>query len=529
MNGLGQGTQEKTTMKRPVFAGANGSTRGTADESSGESFLSGVRATLALWWLAAKRNGGVLLLPVVAGVMWWLVRDSHSYRGVVLWMPTVRGIGYTLGVAGPLTAALASWVAGRSRRRRMTDLLATAPLPSGWSVVAEWLAVTFWALAAYLGCAAVALAWTATGTTWGGPLLSPILVAAVALAVCAAGGLLLGSLWPSRFLPPLLAIAVAFLIVGPTGMWQLERFKMLSPMGPIDSVVRYDPMIRVDERMMRPHLLWLAALSLTLVLGLVVRQRGGWAARALLVASVAAAVITATPLLNYRSQSWGEFTHAAIPYEPICATETVTVCVHPAYEEFLGEVAASVELIVAPLAGIEGVPTRFEQTVFGDRSSDVVYMYIYGADSLSLNLGHEVSRELVTDWEAMEQNAESGYGGYTAAQAIVAEWLRQDYQQRAGLRDEPTFYGPMPGAENSLVLAEMVVEGEQFHCVSREDGPQPMICDYHYDYDAAAGLQAQIDAATERFLALDPATRRAWLNANWTELRAGLLTLEDMP
>ena len=516
-------------MSAPAVADAN-RPFGENTFEAGRSPLSPLRATLALWWLATKRNGGLLMLPVIAGVMGWLVRDQHSWRAVILWMPTVQGIAYTLVVAGPLTAALAAWVAGASRRRKTTDLLATVPLPTAWRTLADWLGVTAWAVGCYLVSAAVALGWTATQATWGGPLLWPIGIAATGLAVCAALGLLLGSLWPSRFLPPVLAVAVGFLIVAPTGIQQLARVKLLSPLGAIDSVVR-EPLVEVDLRMMVPHLRWLAALGLVCILTLIVRQGGGWLARGLLAASMVAAVVAAGPLLDYRDRGWGGFGYEPLPYTPVCATATVTVCVHPAYQAFLKETELSVELIVAPLAGIGGVPTRFEQTVIGEQSSDIVYLYLYNyeVDTLAHIIGYDVSREIVIDWGAIQQPANVFTSGVTAAQAIVGEWLRLDYQKRAGLHDSGSFYGAPPGAGDSLVLVEMVVEGAPFQrCTADPEESKSMICD-DYDYDAATGTQAQIDAATDRFLTLDPATRRAWLQANWTRLRSGLVTLKEMP
>ncbi len=46
---------------------------------------------------------------------------------------------------------------------------------------------------------------------------------------------------------------------------------------------------------------------------------------------------------------------------------------------------------------------------------------------------------------------------------------------------------------------------------------------------ASARDQAAIDAAVARFAALDPVAQRAWLEANWADLRAGSLTLDDLP
>nr|MBA2276295.1 hypothetical protein [Chloroflexia bacterium] len=510
-------------MSTPALSGPNRFFGGTPDRSAGRSVLSAPRAAAALWWLAAKRNGGLFLLPVIAAAMWWLVRDSHQYQAVVLWMPTVQGVGNSLVVAGPLVAALASWIAGRSRRRGMTDLLATAPLPGGWAVVAEWLGIVAWVLLAYLGSAGVALLWTATEVTWGGPVLWPIIVAAVALAVCAAGGLFLGNVWPNRFLPPLLAIAVAALIVAPIGVRQLDRVKMLSPMGPIDSAVR-EPLVQVDDRVVLPHLLWLTALGLTLLLALVAWRSGRWLPRVLLMASVLAAVFAANPLVGYETGSDDVRAFEPIPYEPQCATDVVTVCVHPAYERRHGEVVTAINAIAQPLADIDRVTMRFEQSVGWDSPpSDVVSFYLYGDEMLDGSLAHQVPMQIVADWPAMAAHQGPAAGGLTAAQAIVAAWLTREYELRTGIETPLSFTDMSMNESASIVPLSMVVEGLPFLSCHQE-AAQTQGC----EFDAVAGreVQARVDAATERFLAMDSATRRAWLNANWTDLRAGQVALE---
>jgi hypothetical protein len=41
--------------------------------------------------------------------------------------------------------------------------------------------------------------------------------------------------------------------------------------------------------------------------------------------------------------------------------------------------------------------------------------------------------------------------------------------------------------------------------------------------------QADVDAAVARFDALEPADQRAWFAANYVDLRAGRLNLDDLP
>ena len=50
-----------------------------------------------------------------------------------------------------------------------------------------------------------------------------------------------------------------------------------------------------------------------------------------------------------------------IPYTPVCSTNPLPVCVHPAYRAQLGETATLINRIAAPVVGLPGAPTRPEQ------------------------------------------------------------------------------------------------------------------------------------------------------------------------
>ena len=52
---------------------------------------------------------------------------------------------------------------------------------------------------------------------------------------------------------------------------------------------------------------------------------------------------------------------APIPYTPACHSGPLPVCVHPAYRAQLGETAALLNRIAAPVHGAPGAPTRAVQ------------------------------------------------------------------------------------------------------------------------------------------------------------------------
>src|SRR5262249_40074674 len=126
-------------------------------------------------------------------------------------------------------AGAAAWTGSREGRRHTTELVTIAARPRWARLLAAWAAATGWALAGYLGCAAVLYGVTARQATWGGPLWLPGAGAAAGLAALSALGFAAGTLVPSRFTPPLAAVAAFFvlalsteLIHGSQSYWQIS-------------------------------------------------------------------------------------------------------------------------------------------------------------------------------------------------------------------------------------------------------------------------------------------------------------------
>ncbi len=202
----------------------------------------------------------------------------------------------------------------------------------------------------------------------------------------------------------------------------------------------------------------------------------------------------------------------ALPYEPVCdAGHTMEVCVHPAYTALLPRAAEIVNRVVAPLKEIPGAPTRAEQVpelesppegtirlpLEGNLTSDEaaadkeVYFAQYVAGLLTTD--ERVRPQMVlrgpNDYGCVDEACERYYAenGGMAVQGVVAEWL----WRQAGYR--------LPGMGTT----------------------EPEV-------QASPGLGAP-SGDVKRFMELDPAKRREWLTENFAELRAGKLTLEDLP
>jgi len=459
-----------------------------------------VRATLALTWLAVKRSGGPLLLLAVAGAIAWLIWDGWM-PGLVLWARTSQRIAFSVAIVGPLVTAFACWAAGQSRRRGLNDLLDSTALPTPYATAASIAGVIAWGLVSFFACAGVAMLWTATRATWGGPDWRLMAVAAGAIVVCGLVGALAGRISANRVLPALMALGGVAFIAAPLGLG-IVAIEMFSPLAVIYEMTR-TWFYEVDGAIVGAHLRWLAALGGTLAVAVVFWPVRGWLSRGLLVVGAVLTVVTAMPLYGWRTPEVMPEDQRLIAYEPTCATDTVTICVHPAFESLLDEAAPLIEAFVQPIAGLDGVPTRFEQRMaFESWETASGRFPLDDAASLYFQIPHTLATDFVV-WPETEQPR-----GTADAQFVVAHWLFQ------------RVYVAQPGITPFSMFDMSPAYNEIWDCGEI----QCELDDARYET-----LRQEFDAAVARFAALDPNVRRAWLEANWTDLRAGRLHMEDLP
>ena len=183
----------------------------------------------------------------------------------------------------------------------------------------------------------------------------------------------------------------------------------------------------------------------------------------------------------------------AVAYEPVCAEQAVPVCLHPAYQALLPEIAVIVEKLARPLEGIPGVPTGIEQGApFGPQKAspaDGTAVFTIGNDTgegLAM-VKREVAKSLVYDRTTDRFRI-------TEVQEIMADWLLV----QAGF----------PLRRAAAWRKDGSVAG--FTSLGWSSGPEA-------------------EESVDRFSALQPDARRAWLTEHYVQLRAGELTLEDLP
>jgi hypothetical protein len=455
-------------------------------------------ATRRLVAIELRRSVALWLVPLLVALSWPLVGDRLRLQ-VVLWVVSSVGIAQSLVFTGPFVAGAAAWAAGRERRRGLEELLAATPRPALARDLALWGGTVAWGMVAYGLVAAYVALLTARKATWDGPYPWPILVGLLGILANASVGYAVGRWLPHRFTPPLVAVGlfVAQVYVGwimASGQGSpLAPAAYLSPIAVVFTSVWHG----VRPQVAPAQALWLLGLTAVGLAAVALRERRSTATGA----ALAAALLLAGGGGAWTVRGAGEQpaalasdelsrSAAAIPHEPVCGAGPFVVCVHPAFAAWLDEVSADVNRAVAPLSGLPGMPVRAEHApLTGDdeRPGAVVRFNMQAVPGGPYAAAGIIVRCVVARCGGFDDGAEAPARSVSEAQDVIYGWL----WNRAGLDPAYAVVGSASGG--------------------RFDESTPVL------------------AARERFAALEPSARRAWLEANLAALRAGELTLEELP
>jgi hypothetical protein len=454
-----------------------------------------------------------------------------------------------------VATGIAAWVGTREGRRKTGDLLATTAR-AVWARQATVLAATtFWMVLAYLAGVAVIYLQTALQATWGGPPLWPVAVGVVGVAASCAVGFTCGTLFPGRFTAPVVAVAVFVAwFIGVAAANSVNNFvDVRSAKGTaalfvstdtgrpqVDAGVYYrvPPDVSIAQIMfMGGVLLVMAGLLALLPAARVPGVRNvSFAGRRWLtvVAAVGVACGVAASATAFSLAGTARYSVATgweipalhdaagdqpVPYTLDCTGSAFTVCIHPAFEPYLGAMAAALQPAAAEIAGLPGAPARAEMTMGAAPPAVAGTTSVY---------------DYSTEYE--------DYGGAsfraTPAMARTADW-EQGMQQGfitwfvsgPAEQDSP---GPTPAQEAVAIalLAKIgapVPEYPQFSQPGTQSGASSMSSGPGGSGTQPGASAAQIIAAARGFESLSPAARRAWLTANITALRSGTITLAQIP
>ncbi len=478
------------------------------------------------------RNNAMLWMLPVAAVLFWLT----TYRKVMamppLWNLRAPGMqtGALVAFVWPVAGA-AAWTGSREGRRHTADLVAIAARPRWARLLAAWAATTCWAMVGYLGCVAVLYGVTARQAAWGGPLWWPAVVAAASLPALSALGFAAGALVPSRFTAPLAAVGAFFvlalsteLIHGSHSYWQISPL-VSGPwdIGPDAGMATFYPYL---ADLPIAQVMFLAGVTVAVLgaLALPAGRGGRWLRRPAAVIAAAGLLAAGTAVALAGTGKLDAHGMIAIPalhdaasdrpvrYTPVCSQTRIPVCLNPAYAGYLPATVAALAPVLAEVAGLPGAPARISQAAATYRQGP--------GNSVGVGLAGPptVGRPPVLRLLLLDQ-----LPGPAMTTGALAAALRSS----AGPAIVAGVVGGGPGAspaQQAVTAALMMAAGLPAHGPPRGIPPgiepgTPLVL--------APGSPAS--AAARRFAALPASARHTWLVRHLAALRAGRVTLAQLP
>jgi hypothetical protein len=503
-----------------------------------------------LLWLELRRSPMLWALPVL-GVLFYMAAYRPAMSDPPLW--NVRAVmlqAPTVLTFAPVLAGVSAWAGSREGRRGIADLLNVTGLPRWAGRLAGWAAVTFWAEAAYLAGVAVVYGITARQAAWGGPLWWPVAVGAATAAAACAVGFTAGALLPSRFTAPLAAVVV-FLALG-AGAIAMQNshpatYAQIWPLN-VQGAFPYDsfgifyhelPDLAIAQLMFAGGL-GAAALG---ALGLPAAAGGKWlraAAAVVIIAGLASAGTAVGLAGTAKLQTNGiviPTLHDAasdrpVPYSPVCSHSVIPVCLQPAFRAYLPDVTVTLAPLLNELAGLPGAPVKVTQVAVTSMKPDPDNGITFDGPVIS---GHPAVLYLPLSGISLPGEGVTT-AGFTSS---LAETLFSIPITFVGLPPgglPGTSAGAPPSQAAQVAVAQALAQ-KIGALQPAATGPGVGQCQSTAPCSSAGGArtgnlppsaQAQA-AAAKRFLALPAAARHAWLLTHLTALRAGQISLSEIP
>ena len=477
-----------------------------------------------LLWLELRRNAMPWMFPLLAALFVFdPFRTAMSYPPFWDLRASVV-VNKLLPDFVAFVAGVAAWMGSRDSRRHTIDLVAATPRPRWTAQLVTWTATVGWAIVLYLCGVAVIYAATAAQATWGHPLWWPVAVGCAELAVISALGFAAGTLFPGRFTAPLAAVAAFFLsltgfhnAVGRSSVYALLSPTTSVPGDDVGVFAHYVPDVAIAQ------LMFLIGLTVAVlgVLGLARDAGVGLRLRraAMVLTAVGLAVagtavgLTGTARVGLASVTIPALHDAAngqpIPFTPVCGhVGRVPVCVHPAYRAYLPEVTAAFAPALREVSGLPGAPVRI--TEVGDVGLSTTPGTISGTPP-----------ELMFGMPSTVRSA--GQTNPVFADSLQVA-LATAFVPGGGSASGGPGGSGLPGGHGDVspAVQEGLLMAAGFQVPAQ---PQQL---YGYGWPGAVPTP-QARAAALRFAALPAATRHAWLATHLAALRAGRITLAQLP
>lgn len=493
-----------------------------------------------LLWLELRHNAMLWLLPVAVGVFW-----LTAYRTTLAMPPVwgVRAAGLQVGVVTSFTVPVVgagAWMGSREARRRVTDQVLISARPRWARLLVTWAATTFWALAGYLVCLAAVYGATARQASWGGPVWWPAAIAAASLPLCCAVGFAAGAMLPGRLTAPAVAVLSFFALVlstelinGSQSYWQISPV-VTGPwdFGPNSGVAAFYPFL---PDLSIAQLMFLAGLTVAVLAALILPGSSGFGravaalvAVAGLLAAGTGAGLAGTGTLNDHGMIAIPALHDAasdrpLRFTPVCTGTGIPVCLNPAYAGDLSAVAAALSPVLTEISGLPGAPVRISQgaPVYQQGRGNAVTISLSGQQTRG-----NVYRMLLP--------------GQLPGLSLTTTQLADQVRATIGPAIIRSFVGPGASQAQRAIAAGLSMAAGLPAASISTGGPAPRDSQVRGRCSngtsgcsaRAAGrpeLRTPVSVAARRFAALPLAARRSWLRGHLAGLRAGHITLAQLP
>jgi hypothetical protein len=359
----------------------------------------------------------------------------------------------------------------------------------------------------------------------------------------AALGFAAGALFPSRFTTPLAAIVVFLALVfstepirGSHSYWQISPIVSnawdLGPGDGLGTFYHYLPDLPIVQ------VLFLCGLTVTVLgaLGLVPAAGGRWLRRAA-AASTAVGVLTAGAAValagSGRLDDHGMIAIPAvhdaasdrpIQYTPVCSQTALPVCLNPAYAGYLPAVTAALEPVLTEVAGLPGAPVRLSQApvTYQQRTGNGVTIRVGSAMTGRLPVFHLV----LPDQFPAPSMTTSELAAAVRSQVSAAIVDAVVYGSAGpDLRRAPSAKALWPAQQARAAVALALLEAARVPLPRQgADGAPPAGATV-----PPPSQDGTVVAAASRLAALPSVPLHAWLARHLTALRAGRITLAQLP
>lgn len=500
-----------------------------------------VLAVARILRIELRRNEMPWILPLVAALFWF---DSYRYGSQLpLWSQRTfwnMGQGHALLDIGPFAAGVAAWVASRDGRRETIDLVTAVARPRWTLQLTAWAATAIWAVGAYVVFVGVMFAVYAYQGVAGTPPWWWVAVGVAAIAAFSAAGFAIGALWPSRFAAPVAAFGgfLAWFVSFQVGLSHASGWALILPNNTHGNFGGYSGIFypwMPDLPIVRMMGLGGIAIMAVSLLGLLARAGGPRLRRVATMAALAgvaatgvavglAATAVTTPLGAVIPALHDAASDRPIPYTPVCRQVAgVQICLNPAYRRLLADVTAALRPVLAEVAGLPGAPARAAQVAELNRGNGEAGqpMTITG-DPPVLRMPLDCS-DMPSPFSCFRD----------------APWSTARFEDDLRLLAVHAFVGAGngPGTPAQQAVQSALLQGAHIPFNAQPiqllfAWAQPNSQDFRQQAAAAHGPRATsgpIYAAARRLTAMSPAARRAWLATHLSALRAGQLTLNELP